>query len=490
VEQTVFEPPGFRAVFRRHTAILLLVTLGVLMTALVAPAVAQAHPLGNFTVNRHSLVQPSGSRIYVRYVLDMAEIPTYQAKPAVAAGGQRAYGNRLAASIGRGLRLSVDGRPVTLSAVRHRLAFPPGQAGLRTTRLEAVYESRPLTTRSALRLTYRDTNFAGRIGWKEIVVSATSGARVESTTASRASISRELRSYPDDLLRSPLDVTSASAVVDPARGDGVAPGLQSRAQLAERAGTRAVADSGFAGLIVRDELNIGFVLLSLLVAGFWGAAHALSPGHGKAVISAYLIGSRGTARHAVLLGLTTTITHTIGVFTLGLVTLTLSQVIVPEQLYPWLNLSSALLVLAVGIAVVRWRVGEWRRRQEHHDHHHHHHDHHHDHGHPHPEPGIRLRTLVGVGVSGGIIPCPTALVVLLAAISLHRIAFGLVLIVAFSVGLAAAITAIGVLAVSAKRVFNRMDFEGRVIRLLPAVSALVIVGVGVAMTARALPALT
>jgi nickel/cobalt transporter (NicO) family protein len=233
--------------------------------------------------------------------------------------------------------------------------------------------------------------------------------------------------------------------------------------------------------------------VSVLVAMFWGTAHALTPGHGKAIVAAYLVGTRGTARHAFLLGGIVTLTHTIGVFALGLVTLTLSEFVVPEALYPWLNLVSAVLVVLVGIAVLRLRMVSWLRPRSGHSHahdphHHHHHDHHHDHAHSHvPDPRSGLRGLVAVGVSGGLLPCPTALVVLLAAISLHRVGYGLLLIVAFSLGLAAMITGIGLVAVTAKRAFSRMSFQSPVIRLLPAVSALVIIGVGIAMTVRAVP---
>jgi ABC-type nickel/cobalt efflux system permease component RcnA len=226
---------------------------------------------------------------------------------------------------------------------------------------------------------------------------------------------------------------------------------------------------------------------------FWGAAHALSPGHGKSIVAAYLVGSRGKARHAVYLGLTVTATHTIGVFALGLVTLSLSAFIVPDQLYPWLNLVSALLIVGVGVSVLRWRVREWRGRGRHHDHgHDHHHGHAHGHHHPHEDHDHALspRRLLGIGIAGGIVPCPTALVVLLAAISLHRVGYGLVLILAFSAGLAAAMTAIGLVAVTAKKTFARVDFDGAAIRLLPALSAVVVLGLGLAMTARALPHLT
>jgi ABC-type nickel/cobalt efflux system permease component RcnA len=183
-----------------------------------------------------------------------------------------------------------------------------------------------------------------------------------------------------------------------------------------------------------------------------------------------------------------TITHTLGVFGLGLVTLLLSQFIVPDTLYPWLNLVAGLMVVGIGGSVLRSRV---RRRRAHAHAHAHGHHHHHDHDHSRDVPdSLSPRSLVAVGVSGGLLPCPSALVVLLAAISLHRVAFGLVLIVAFSLGLALTITGIGLVAVYAKRVFGRMSMEGRFVRLLPAVSAVVILVAGALMTARAIPKIT
>jgi nickel/cobalt exporter len=437
----------------------LTILVGVLTVALLAPLAAKAHPLGNFTINTFSRVQVSGDRVYVRYVLDLAEIPTFQAGRIDA----HAYANRLA----HRARLTVDGRAAALVPQRTALAHPQGAGGLHTTRLELILRGPRVGPRA--RITYRDTNYAGRLGWREIVVGASTNSR-----------SDELRAYPKDLLESPLHETSVSATLTPTSD---APPTLTRGR-ALQAPDR-VADGGFASLITRDHLSVGFVLVSLLIAMFCGAAHALSPGHGKSIVAAYLVGSRGTARHALILGLTVTLTHTIGVFALGLVTLSLSEFIVPDQLYPWLNLVSALLIVAVGVSVLRWRVREWRKRAP--AHHHHQHGHGHDHHHHEHDHALSARRLLGIGISGGIIPCPTALVVLLAAISLHRVGYGLVLILAFSVGLAAAMTAIGILAVSAKRVFSRVDFNGGVIRLLPAISALVVLGLGLAMTVRALP---
>jgi len=434
-----------------------LLVLVVAVAALVAPAAASAHPLGNFTINRFSRIEVSGHRVYVLYVLDMAEIPTFQAGRIDAT----AYARRIAANA----HLTVAGRPATLVPLGHALAHPPGAGGLRTTRLEVALAGPRID--GPVQLAYQDANYADRIGWKEVVVGAKTPSR-----------SDELRAYPKDELQSPLDVTAVTTRVAPGPGPDVAPTL-SRGQ-ALQAPDR-VADSGFARLIGRRHLSALVILASLAAALFWGAAHALSPGHGKTIVTAYLVGRRGTPWHAALLGLIVTATHTAGVFALGLVTLALSQLVVPDHLYPWLNLASGLLVVGIGGSVLAARARHRLSHAHGHEHHHHHH-----HGHDH-EAAPGFRSLLAVGVSGGLLPCPSALVVLLAAISLHRIAFGMLLIVAFSAGLALSITGVGLLAVLAKRVFGRLSADNRVFTLLPAVSALVILVAGVAMTVHALP---
>jgi ABC-type nickel/cobalt efflux system permease component RcnA len=426
------------------------------LAALALPAGASAHPLGNFTVNRFAAVELSGRDVFIHYVLDLAEIPTVQEGGRVRAAG-------FDAEVAGRLELELDGRRAELVPVAHKVSERPGAGGLATLRFEAVY--RVTDPGASSSLLFHDSNFADRVGWREIVVRATDGARIASADVPATSASDELRAYPRDLLRSPLDVTSASARFALGAAPGTPPAFTGASAPERSAGS-------FESLVDRENLGAGAILLSLLIAAFWGAAHALSPGHGKAMVAAYLVGSRGTPRHALLLGLTVTVTHTAGVFALGLVTLGLSELIVPEQLYPWLNLVSALLVVCVGVSVLRARL---RRRHAHHHHHHH---------------GERsLRDLLAVGISGGLLPCPTALVVLLAAISLHRVGYGLVLILAFSVGLAGAMTGVGLAAVSARRFLRRKSFDGRIVRALPAASAAVILVLGLAMTARSIPPL-
>jgi nickel/cobalt transporter (NicO) family protein len=428
------------------------VFIATVAAALAFPVAASAHPLGNFTINRFSRVEVAGPRVYVLYVLDLAEIPTFQAGRIDA----QVYARRLA----RGAQLRVNGRRAPLVPIETALAHPAGAGGLRTTRLETVLRGPRLV--SASTVTYRDTNYANRIGWKEIVVGRARSA------------SDELRAYPKDLLSSPLDVTRVQTRLIQGAGTATRPHVSGRAGL--QAPDR-VADSRFASLVQRERLGFWVIVASIGAALFWGMAHALSPGHGKTIVTAYLVGQRGTPRHAALLGLIVTVTHTIGVFALGAVTLLLSQFIVPDRLYPWLNLLSGVLVVTIGGSVLRAR---WRHRRAHtqgHDHHNHHHG---------PE-SLSRRSLVAVGISGGLLPCPSALVVLLAAISLHRLAFGLLLVVAFSAGLALTITGIGLAAVLARSAFRRVGFGGRLVALLPTASALVILVAGVLMTVHALP---
>jgi len=427
------------------------------LVALALPGAAAAHPLGNFTINRYSGIELAGNRVYVHYVLDLAEIPTFQE-------GERVREAGFAKQIARGLDLRIDGRRASLRVLEQETRVRPGAGGLETLRFEAVY----VADRSGARLDFRDTNYANRIGWREVVVSARDGAAIASSTVPATSRSDALQVYPKDLLKSPLDVVAATVRYEPGTEPG-APPVLSGAAVAEH-------DRGGFESLIETDFGFGALLLAFVVAAFWGAVHALTPGHGKAIVAGYLVGSRGQPRHAVYLGLIVTVTHTIGVFALGLVTLLLSRFIVPERLYPWLTVVSGLLVVVVGASVLRSRL---RHRHAHaHGHHHHHH---HDHG----EPGTR--GLLGVGVAAGLLPCPSALVVLLSAIALHRIGLGLALIVAFSVGLAATITSIGLVAVYAQRAFRRLRLDGPLVSALPSVSALLILAVGIGLTAKALP---
>jgi nickel/cobalt transporter (NicO) family protein len=456
----------------------LLVIVGALVLLLALPGVAGAHPLGNFTVNHYAGIELAGNTVYVRYALDLAEIPAFQ-------DGDKVQATGFAATLGRKLELRIDGRRLPLTALTSRVARRPGAGGLDTLRFDAVYRASGAGTH----LTFVDHAYADRIGWREITAIARNGAELARADVPTQSTSDVLRAYPKDLLRSPLAMRSAAVEFRPGTTAPPPPSI-------DEIGPQTHTSGGFEALIGRGDLSVGIVLLSLLIAAFWGAVHALTPGHGKALVAGYLVGTKGKPRHAFLLGATVTITHTAGVFGLGLVTLALSQFIVPEQLYPWLTLISGLLVVVVGAAVLRQRLRSGGWADHHHpdvdDGHHHHdhgdgHDHHHDHHHHDHEERFTSRGILGVGVAAGLLPCPSALVVLLSAIALHRIGFGFALIFAFSLGLAATITGIGLVAVLARRTFSRARFDGRLIRALPALSAVVILLVGLGITVKAIP---
>ena len=478
-------------------------------TALVAPpASAPAHPLGNFSINHLSTVRISADRVDVRYVLDQAEIPTVQERTLSDAQIVR----RKRVEVARRLELTVDGQRVALRLTgAPRLSFPPGAGGLRTTRLVLTLRASVHDPRS-VRL--HDGTFPDRVGWKA-VVSAPGERTAVRTDAPSGDPTHGLRRYPVDLQSSPLDRRDASFTVRPGDGTLTAPAAPGGSYST----SRAEGTEGFAGLFADAASGQRVLLLLLLAALGWGALHALSPGHGKAMVAAYLVGTRGRARHAVGLGATVTATHTIGVFALGLVTLALSQYVLPEDLYPWLTLASGLMVASVGAGVLRARVQSAREGNLHahgadrddrraHGHHHgdghdhgdghgHAHGHHHGDGHAHAdghhhhhpdEPGVR--GILAMGAAAGLIPCPSALVVLLAAISQHQVALGLLLIVAFSLGLAATLTALGLAVVSARRLIPSGLASGRLATALPAVSALLIVAVGCVLTAKAIPGVT
>jgi ABC-type nickel/cobalt efflux system permease component RcnA len=462
------------------------VAMGLL---LVCPPTSAAHPLGNFSINHQTRVQISRDRIDLLYILDQAEIPTFQERRQSARETLR----RKTREVQENLQLIVDGKRVALRPGRGRIAFPRGQGGLQTTRVEL-----PIVHRARARnVEVRDATFLGRVGWTDIVAEPGRGTAVR-TSVSSIDPTNRLRTYRGITLQDVTDQRVGRFAVAP--GSGTLAGPRVAAERSPPPGpspndaSDRTAEDGLAGLFEGASAGQGVFVLMLLAAFGWGALHALSPGHGKAMVAAYLVGTRGAPRHAVALGGIVTVTHTIGVFALGLVTLLLSQWILPEDLYPWLNLAAGLLIVAVGLSILASRV-RWARA-------HrgpapspdagHHHEHGHDHQHPHHhDPDPTWKGLAGMGISAGIIPCPSALVVLLAAISQHQVGLGLILITAFSLGLAATITALGLLVVQGRRVASaastRLRVPPHVVAVLPALSTFVILGLGIVLTAKAVP---
>jgi len=479
------------------------IVLGLLLALGCGERGAAAHPLGNFTVNSYSRLDFAAGTVQVTYIVDYAEIPTFQLMPRLDTNGDGAFDAVESAAfldsalpdLVRGVQLTVGGRAVALKTGAATAVFVPGQGGLPTLRVEAHLDAAlPPDWSTAGAARYADGNFGDRLGWREVVVRGGTGVAIDGDAALAEDRSDELRSYPQDMLTTPLNRREATFTLRPAAG--AAPGAASAAAVVpgERGPIGGLTTTRVAGLAQVEQLTPGAIALAILAAIFWGALHALSPGHGKTVVAAYLIGTRGTARHAVFLGLTVTITHTLGVFALGAVTLWLARYLLPETLYPWLNVLSGVAVVVIGATLAWQRLRGTRETLPGHAH-----DEGvvgqvHSHGgraHTHLPPGaagerVTRRSLLALGVSGGLIPCPSALVLLLGAIALGRTGFGLLLVLAFSVGLASVLTAIGLLCVHARRLFGRLSFEPRVPRLLPVASALAITLAGLAIVIDAL----
>jgi ABC-type nickel/cobalt efflux system permease component RcnA len=536
--------------------------LVTLFVALGLCRLAAAHPMGNFSVNHYSKITLEGDQISVRYFIDLAEIPTYQelqqaniSTTAIDPSSMAVinYVTARGAELGCGLILGVEGRPVSLRLVSSGVIFPPGAGGLPTMKMGFVYEAPYPSTLSApdrqhAVIHYEDNNYPGHTGWKEIVALASAGSLLHSSVPA-TDRSGELSNYPTDLLTSPPQDLEASLVATlpplQATAAGKQPAQLLRPLAASAAGaasarihahgkagialkkaavppaaapressqlaSAALTDvhlqanrqqtprSRFTELIQAQDLNFWFLVTAAFIAIGLGGLHALEPGHGKTIVAAYLVGSKGTARHAFLLGIIVTASHTAGVFALGAITLYASRYIVPEQLYPWLGALSGITIAGLGCYMLMRRLAGTATD----------HSHAAGAGHGHwmfwkrraaeeveggPDPGnsaatqsVSLTQLLTLGITGGIIPCPAALIVLLSACALHRIGLGFFLIVAFSVGLAAVLIGFGMLMVYARRFMTHLQIDGPLTRRwLPVASSAFITVLGLILTIQAL----
>ena len=473
-----------------------LATLLAVLTAVLFPLAASAHPLGNFTINRYSRIEITPERVTVRYVLDLAEIPTLQELQAVGASGavdvtqRETLLRRFGALVRDGARLSLGGSAIALTQRDAALELVPGEAGLPTMRVTFDLASDTRVPDGAA-LAFQDTTFADRIGWREVVLRAASGVRLEAASVPPTDQTDELRRYPADPLRPPLAVSSATATVRLAPSDGGDGGGAAAGAGSPRSGldgvTRGVSDLVRAG--ARGDLAA--TVLAVASALGLGAFHALTPGHGKTVMAAYLVGTRGSARQAFGLGAAVAVSHTFGVLLLALFILGASSAVAPERFYPFLSAASALIVVGIGLWLLR---GALRSRAHDHAHAHGHEDEHghghsHEHGHDHAPAAVGWRGLVALGVSGGVVPSASALLLLLAAVSLRRPDLGLLLIVAFGVGMAAVLVGIGLVLVRAGEIattrFGNASIVRRVAPLLPVATAVVVLLVGIALSVQA-----
>ncbi|MFI0937394.1 nickel transporter [Streptomyces sp. NPDC021020] len=561
--------PGGTPTRRLRRAALLLTAVPALLWAASGPAAA--HPLGNFTVNRYDGLTLHTDRVDDLAVVDTAEIPTLQAKPAMDTDHDGTLSQAEAAAEARRACTALAGRVrATASGARQdpaNLAFRlqaasyrlvPGQAGLDTGRLECRLTA-PATLAGGDHLRFTSGVDDSRIGWHEITADG-DGVRIGTSDVPARSVSHELRAYPADLLSSPLDTRHAALEL----GDGTGTAAARTQDSGRAARWYAALDRRLGTLTDQHRLTLPLGLLAVLMSLVLGAGHAALPGHGKTIMAAYLAGRRGRPRDAVTVAGTVTLTHTASVLALG-IALSVSSTLVGEDVLSWLGRASGLVITAAGLwllpaAMRTLRTPEPATAHPHSDHHHDHdHDHDHDHehgtahshpdphppagpaapgpmtaapasatavldpdestgthedGHPHTHTHTHTHThgwlgrhshshaprrrrgkggLVGIGIAGGLVPSPSALVVLLGSIALGRTAFGILLVVCYGLGMAATLAAAGLVLL---RLRDRLPaLEGSRwhalttwgSRLTPLGTALLIVAVGIGTALRAVP---
>lgn len=522
--------------------VLAAVAAALTMLAVGAPA-ASAHPLGNFTVNFYSGIRAEPAAVAVLVVMDAAEIPTVQAFPDAATGvdatAAAAFRTKRCAEIASGADLRLDGSRTPLSVTDSHITFPPGAAGLPTTRLSCSLRTtarlHPVDTTLSYRLQFK----TDRLGWREIIATG-DGVQLAGSTVPTASPSQVLTAYPKDLLSSPLNIQDAAMQIR--RGSGVVAGAPVPGGPTDPL-TRGVdkLTASYTNLIASHALTVPFGLLAVVLAIVLGAMHAFAPGHGKALMAATLVGREGSLRQAITIGLSVTVTHSLGVFLLGLA-LTFTSLVAPERIYPWLGLVSGILLVTLGTALLRNAMGrhahpsgapatelepalagqsgnlhELRHEHEHEHGHADDHDlaHEHAHGvqhshapaphshglfsHTHQPAELSTRSLLAVGFTGGLVPSPSALLVLLGGIALGRAWFAMVLVIGYGLGMATSLVAVGLALVKCRdwldRHSARLTLAGHGKRLafttrwLPAATSALVILIGLGVAARAASAI-
>jgi ABC-type nickel/cobalt efflux system permease component RcnA len=559
-----------------------------LVMAVALPGVAAAHPLGNFTINHYAGLFIEPERVLLDVVIDQAEIPAFSARQALDTDGDGEIGDAeletgrvmSCEALTPDLTLSIDGVALTPVLLEAGLAFPPGLGGLQTMRTVCGYVADLPATLMAgggdapARVAFMDGSFPARLGWREIVVVG-SGVAVSAVPGGgevRAdSLTDRLTVYPEDLIAQPLAdgelQVDVAATVDaplvgrpsiddatPVPGAPVVPPPASAAPTDGAAspdvsaspsvsaspdpipGVPGGVGGGEVPSIFREaNLTPVVLLLSVMTAIALGAGHALTPGHGKTLMAAYLVGTRGRPLHAVGLGLSVSISHTAGILVLAALVVGAADVLPADVVVRAAPVVASISILAIGAWML---AGEWRRRRSaaraadhdaghthdgadahaHDDAHEQPHDHDHEHEHPHPHPheheaahehapgehshgGIRhshlppagatitWRSLFVLGLAGGLIPSTSALLILLGSIAAGRTAFGLVLVVAFGLGMAAVMTSIGLVLVFARERLDGMPASptfGRFREAVPLVAAVLVFGFGIYLTVQAI----
>jgi nickel/cobalt transporter (NicO) family protein len=504
------ERRSIRRFVRRPTLLLALIAL--LLGLLAPPVAALAHPADVYLQATYITVAPT--QIVVELDLSPGVLVAPQVLPLLDTDGDQQIsdteGQAYVDAMLRNVVLQVDGKPLALAVTKIDMpAYLNIQAGYGTIRIFTL-----ATLAAGMAGTHQiayTNNFAPTGSAYQVNAFVDTGVAIRLGKQNRDSIQQSMT----------MDYAIGSA----APGAAVPPATVATSMTAATTGTASLdtsigAAAGASGqarqllaYLYAPAFSPWMLLLALALAGVLGGLHALTPGHGKTLVAAYLVGSRGTVRHAVALGAIVTFTHTASVIVIGLLALFASQFVVPNVLVPILEILSGLLVVVLGVRLIwqRW-IAFHSRGSPDHDHAHNH-SHSHDHGHTHdpgdshdhdgghihasshdhgdghthshlpPAEGVKLGSLMAMGVSGGLIPCPEALGIMVIAIGLNRILLGLGLIVSFSLGLAAVLIVIGILLVRSRSLIERFGGIGsRFAYTLPLCSAVIVTVLGIGIT--------
>ncbi|HTB14960.1 MAG TPA: hypothetical protein VK752_25485 [Bryobacteraceae bacterium] len=490
----------------------------------LAALVLTAHPMGNFSVSHFTRFDVQKKSVQITYVLDLAEIPTYQlmrdwnldpsADAKIPQETLNEKGKLQAEAWLKNLTFTSNGATLIPTLESTKIKLSDGAGGMHVSRIESSLRLKNVQGK----LAFEDRNYPERAGWKEIVIASSDNTPIIQASQSGNDRSKALTEYPaDPTLTPPQDLRASIEwhVEAPVIVTKIVPIEQPTAPVtqaatpAPSATPKPVAGEVTKGdylsrMLSQHDIPFNVMLIGIAVAFAFGALHAKSPGHGKTMVAAYLVGSRGTMKQAAFLGGMVTLTHTISVFILGLVTLAFAKYLAPEKLVTWLGVASGISIILIGATLFYKRLRTLNKAKAHaHHHHHHHHDHAHPHTHPHthdhhhhdhdhgphghshvPEGEVSLKSLIALGASGGMVPCPSALVLLLISISLGHVGLGLLLLVSFSLGLAGVLMAIGMMVIYAKKWLPDpvKTSQHPAFRLIPVLSAFVIVCIGLVMT--------
>ncbi|MFD3574134.1 sulfite exporter TauE/SafE family protein [Streptomyces sp. NPDC058644] len=437
-------------------------TAGLALTLLPAGE-ASAHPLGNFTVNQYDGVVVRPGQLRVDHVEDLAEIPATQAMPRIKRVGMASWAEARCEDAARGSLLRVDGRAAELRVEKARAVTRDGQAGLPTLRVECELGA-PLPRDSELAARFETAGQPGP-GWREVTAQG-DRMTLSASDVPKASISERLTRYPERLLDSPPGEDSATLRIAPGGPALIEEKPEAPASALPRGADRWT--QALTGLVARHDLTPGFAGLALAIALLLGALHAVAPGHGKTLMAASAAArGRASLRDVLPLAASVTVTHTLGVTALGL--LVAGGSVAAPSVIAWLGVVSGILVAGAGTLLVR---RAWLRRRHSHHHHHHHH-----------EAAPSVQGALFLGFAGGLVPSPSAVVVLVGAAALGEAWFGLLLVLAYGVGLAVTLTAAGFLLVrvgslAGRRVRGPRWLHRATHRFLPLGSACVVVALG------------